>query len=282
MVNGYRPNSLKEALEIRRSKKVIVFAGGTDLMVKRKNWAGLSPKFEEDVLFIGHLEELRIIKLEKNHLIIGASSRLIEIIECKMVPDYVKNILINMASPAIRNIATIGGNICNASPAADTLPVLYAMNAKLIVKNIDEEREINIEDFIYEPGRNSLKDDELLKEIIIPIDRFNVVFYKKVGTRKANSLSKASFIGLANINNKKIEDIRIAFGAVSKVVVRDKKIEQKLKGLEQITIKNNFINIREMYSNLIKPIDDQRSSKEYRKEVSLKLLEKFLLNEIYQ
>ncbi|CAH2213752.1 FAD binding domain-containing protein [Tepidibacter aestuarii] len=280
MVNSYRAQSLREALEIRQSKKVILLAGGTDLMVKRKNWSGVSPKFEQDVLFIGHLKELKRIEIDKNYLKIGSNCTLVEMAESEIMPEYIKNILLNMASPAIRNIATIGGNICNASPAADMLPILYAMNAKLILKNIDMERQLNIEDFIYAPGKNHLKENELLKEIIIPLDHFDIVFHKKVGTRKATSLSKASFIGLANIENKNIKDIRIAFGSVAPTVIRDREIENNLKGLDQKGIEKNLLNIKDMYSKSITPIDDQRSGKEYRKHVSLELVENFLLNEI--
>lgn len=280
MVNGYSPLSLNEALVIKQSKQVIPFAGGTDLMIKRKNWAGVSPKFEKDVLFIGHLKELKKIKLENNKLIIGANCTLAEIIENEIVPEYIKNILLKMASPAIRNMATIGGNICNSSPAGDTLPPLYAMNAQLILKSIDCKRRIKIEDFIYAPGKNNLKEDQLLTEIIIPLDNFNIMYYKKVGTRKANSLSKASFLGLAKINNNRIVDIRIAIGAVSPTIIRDRKIEEKLKGLDKNGLEKNLVKIKDMYLNLIQPIDDQRSSKEYRKKVSGNLLKYFLLKEM--
>lgn len=280
MVSCYRPQNLREALEIRKNKKPIVFAGGTDLMVKMKNWAGLSPKFESDVLFIGHLKELRSIEHRNACIKIGAACTLADIIEDEFVPNYIKDILINMASPAVRNIATLGGNICNSSPAGDTLPVLYALNAKLRLESVDGNREIDIEDFIYGPGKNQLRDNELLKEISIELKPFDCVFHKKIGTRKASSISKASFIGLANIKDNKIDDIRISFGAVAKTVVRSREIEDKLKGATLRDIEENFSKIKELYLGLINAIDDQRSSKEYRQDASIKLLEKFLLDEL--
>ncbi|MGI6713286.1 MAG: hypothetical protein ACOX4L_11355 [Bacillota bacterium] len=130
------------------------------------------------------------------------------------------------------------------------------------------------------PGKINLNKNELLQEIIIPLHQFNIIYHKKVGTRKANSLSKASFIGFAQINNKAIEDIRIAFGAVSPTVVRDKNIEKILKGLNGRDLEKNLSKITDMYANLIWPIDDQRSSKKYRKKVCLNLLAYFLSNKI--
>lgn len=280
MVNCYNPKSLKEALNIRKNKSVILFAGGTDLMIKMKSWSGLSPKFEQDLLFIGHLKELRNIKYKNGCLKIGAACTLTEIIESKVVPYYIKDIVSNMASPAVRNIATIGGNICNSSPAGDILPLLYALNTRLILESVDGKREINIEDFIYDPGKNNLRENELLIEILINLEEFNIVCHRKVGTRKANSISKASFIGFANISNKKIEDIRIAFGAVAKTIVRCRDIEERLKGMNDKDITDNLLKIKESYSNLINSIDDQRSDKEYREKISIKLLESFLLREL--
>jgi xanthine dehydrogenase FAD-binding subunit len=272
MVNGYIAESLEDALKIRKNFEVMPLAGGTDIMVKEHH---------QDILFIGHLKELKEITVQNNYLHLGAACTFSEIIENKLVPEYIKEILLGIGSPAIRNMGTIGGNICNASPAGDTLPLLYALNSYFIIKSLDEVRKTTIANFIAIPGKNNLKNDELLQEIIIPLNQFNIIYYKKVGTRKANSLSKASFIGFAQINNKAIEDIRIAFGAVSPTVVRDKNIEKILIGLNGKELENNLPKIKEMYANLIWPIDDQRSSKEYRKKVSLNLLAYFLLNKIY-
>jgi len=185
-----------------------------------------------------------------------------------------------IASPAIRNLATIGGNICNASPAGDTLPPLYVMNARVVLSSFTSEREMKIMDFIKGPGSTDLKEEELLKEIIIPVEFFNIVFYRKVGTRKANSLSKVSFAGVARLDDGIIKDIRISFGAVAPTPLRAPEIEEEIIGKNKVKIIAKIPDILEKYARIIRPIDDQRSTARYRKTISLKILEYFLKEEI--
>ncbi len=276
----FKPQNLAEALEIRRNEKAIPFAGGTDLMVKHKRWAGTVPGFDSTVLLIGHLDELREIKLDDKELRIGAGCTLSSILEYESTPPVLKQAISNMASVAIRNVATMGGNICNASPAGDTLPALYALDAKLVIVSASHERKIPIDEFITGPGQNTLKDDEILKEIIISIGQFDVSFCRKVGTRKATALSKLSFIGLAIIDDEKIIDIRFAFGAVAPTVVRSEANENFIIGNNLQELSWLVPDIIEMYSPLIRPIDDQRSTAQYRKAVSLRLLEHFIREEL--
>jgi len=99
------------------------------------------------------------------------------------VPQVLKVALWEFGSPAIRNVGTIGGNIYNASPASDTLPVLYALDASVVLKNIDGAREVPIDQFIKGPSETFLRDDEPLKEIIVPVKSVNVISYRKGGTR---------------------------------------------------------------------------------------------------
>ena len=226
------------------AKKCIILAGSTDLMVKRKNWSGCLPLFDGDVIFIGHLQELKNIKTEMDgkYLSIGAACTLTEIKENILIPTYFKEVILSMASPAIRNVATIGGNICNASPAGDILPLLYALDAVLVIESFSGTRKIEIKDFILGPGKKDLKAEELLVEIKIPINNFTSFYYKKVGTRKSTALAKASFIGFYTLENDKIKDMRMAFGAVGpklsgqriwKIILKDL-IRKSLKTLLRI------------------------------------------------
>ena len=95
-------------------------------MVRHKTWSGVAPKLPNPALMIGHLKELREIRVVDDNVRIGACCTLAEILGNGSVPDHVKLPLKQMASPSIRNIATMGGNIANASPAGDSLPMLYA------------------------------------------------------------------------------------------------------------------------------------------------------------
>ncbi|MDS0524609.1 FAD binding domain-containing protein [Clostridium sp. SHJSY1] len=280
MVEGYYPNTLLEALKILEEKDIIIHAGGTDLMVRNKNITSLLPKFDKDLLYIGDLKELKEIKICDSMIEIGAACTYSKLLKEKEIPNVLKEAIKEIASPAIRNKGTIGGNICNASPAGDTLPILYALDAKLKLTNISISREINIEDFILGPRKITLKKDEILESIIIPKSKINITYYEKVGARKASAISKLSVVALADIENEKINDIRIALGAVGTTVVRRKEIENIIIGTDLKDIKNKIEIIKKAYSEKITPINDQRSTAIYRKTVALKLIEYFLISKL--
>lgn len=278
MVEGYTPKDFKEALTLLKDKELIIYAGGTDLMVRYKNNSSLLPKFNSNLLFIGYIDELKSIDDTDDTIIVGAAATLSELLRNDETPEILKTAIRSIASPAIRNIATIGGNICNGSPAGDTLPILYALEAKCRITSLRGSREIPIEDFILGPRKIDIKKDELLEKIMIPKINFDKEVYEKVGARKASAISKLSFVALKKISDNKIQDIRIAFGAVGPTVVKSKEIEKILIGKEINKINEVIQEVLERYSKLITPIDDQRSTAIYRKTVSLRLLEDFLRN----
>lgn len=274
MVNAFRPQTLEEALDVRRKNRAIPFAGGTDLMVQRKRGTGLVPDFTPAVLFIGHLEELKRISSESAFLHIGACCTYSQLLGSPSVPPALKKAIGEIGSPAVKNRGTMGGNVCNASPAGDTLPVLYALDAEVVLRSSGSSRILPIEDFILGPGKISLQHNELLTGIRIPAGDFPVTVYRKVGARRANALSKLSFIGLARENT--VLDVRIAFGAVAPTVVRSRENEALLRDILGGGINGRIEEICDLYSPLLEPIDDQRSNAHYRKEVSLRLLGAFI------
>ena len=276
MVETYIPKFLDEALEIVSKRDSLLFAGGSDLMIKNKSWTG-DLNITKPTVFIADIPELKEIFIEDNTLYIGACATIDEIMESDIVPRYVKDVVETMASPAIRNTATLGGNICNSSPVADSLPLLYACESSLVLEKKGSSRVVDIADFITSPGRNIIESDEILTKIILPLNNFNKILFKKVGTRNSIALAKLSFMGMADVdeNNNEIKDIRLSFGAVAPTIVKNKHIEQEIilyKKLDEEKI-STIIN---KYASLIVPITDQRSDKEYRKEVALRLLESFL------
>lgn len=276
MVDGYSPKDLGEALKILSEKDVTVYAGGTDLMVRNKNATSLLPKFNNDLLYIGNLKELKEIKESADKLEIGAVCTLSTLLRIKAIPEVLKESIRQIASPAIRNIGTIGGNICNASPAGDTLPVLYALDAKLKLTSENSSREVGINDFILGPRRIFLEKYEILESIIIPKVEFNRTYYEKVGARKASAISKLSFVGVAQIEDEIVKDIRIAIGSVAPKIVRVKEAEDLLIGNNLEDMKSKVKEINDIYSKYVVPIDDQRSTAVYRKTVALRLIQYFL------
>lgn len=282
MNEGFIPKTFEEALEIMTANKVIPIAGGTDLMVQYRREGGISPRFEEPLLFLDKIDRLKRLEINSGQLIIGSGVLLRDLIEDNRIPNVLREIARQMAAVTTRNVATIGGNISNASPAADTLPFLYAANASIVLQNAEKVREMPIEDFITGPGQSSRKSDELLVEIRIPVETFDVEYYRKVGTRKAMALSKISFAGMASFTDGKLSDIRIALGAVAPKIVRQRSIENRLNGLYGKDIKEILPKIREGYEKHIQPIDDARSSKEYRKTVSLDMIQSFIEDKILE
>lgn len=280
MVEGYLPKDLDDALKVLNEKDVIIYAGGTDLMVRNKNAASLLPKFDKNLLYVGHLKELKEINVLEDSLEIGSACTLSSLLRSEKTPESLKESIRQIASPAIRNMGTIGGNICNASPAGDTLPILYALDAKLKLVSGNSSREVHIEDFILGPRKIILERTEILKSIIIPKAGLNKLYYEKVGARKASAISKLSFIGLAEVKEGRVKDIRIAIGSVAPKVVRVREAEDFIKEKNLEDIKSQMGEIYKIYSKEIVPIDDQRSTAVYRKTVALRLIQYFLNTKI--
>ena len=120
-------------------------------MVKHRALAGTLPSFRKDIMLIGHLSELKGISVSADAAHIGAASTLADILAEPLLPEYVKLPIAGIGSPAIRNIATIGGNICNASPAGDSLCMLYALDAVLVIASAKGSRECPITGFHNRP-----------------------------------------------------------------------------------------------------------------------------------
>ena len=274
MVDAYRPDRLLEALKIRNEQSVELLAGGTDLMVHYKNWSGLNPKFSKPVLFLDNMAELKAVDLVGSEIRIGASCTLTQILAERCIPEILKEAVDAIAAPALKNRATLMGNVCNASPAGDSIPPLIVLNARICLSSAKGERELSIAEFITGPGQTVLQENEIATAILIPESDWHISYFRKVGTRKANALTKLSLTGLANVAGDMVDDIRIAFGAVGPTIVRSVELEDTMKGLPLAQL--NVKKIVGQYAPLLRPIDDQSSTAQYRKTVSLNLLRYFL------
>ena len=272
------PKTLVEVLTLLNEGDYKILAGGTDLMIQNRSWSNTLPNFEKDTLLIFDIPELKYITKEEEFVHIGSGMTLEELKHHELTPKLLVEAIKIMASPAIRNMATIGGNIGNASPAGDSLPVLYVLQALIVLENVERTREVPIEEFILGPGKKTLQKNEIIKEIKIPYCNCTSVTFDKVGGRKADAISKVSFAGIAKVKNNLVQDFRVAFGAVGPTVVRIPKLEANVIGLTVDDLKLNIQEINDEFSNFIRPIDDQRSNKEYRKTVALNLLKNFIMS----
>ncbi len=265
MVDAYFPRTLKEALEIRKDRPAIPYGGGTDLMVREGH--------DKPFLFIGSLEELKTVTKAGDHIAIGAACTYADLLKDDRIPAPLRKSVEEVAAPAIRNLGTIGGNVCNASPAGDTLPVLYAMNALLVLESADGTRIMGIDEFIQGVKNTVLGKDQLLTRILIP-EGMTGYAYMKIGARKSLAISKLVFTGVHRVDRDVIEDVGIAFGAVGPTVLRSRGIEEKILGKRRGEL--DIEGILNDYAAIIHPIDDQRSTAEYRRKTCLNLLREYL------
>lgn len=276
MVNVFIPGTLAEALRIMALHETLVINGGTDVMVKYRRWHGIPPDFLLDVLHVGNLAELKRIEIAEGNLMVGAAVTLSELLEHPLVPDYIKLPIRQLASPAIRNMGTLAGNLCNASASGDSLPMLYALDAEVTLASTHGTRKLPVRQFITDAKQTLLQHDELVKEIAIPLDDYTVTYYRKIGGRKVNAISKASFYAVAIKTDGIIEDVRIAFGSVAPTAVRDRACEEILIGTAETELDGKIETLRTRYGELLAPLDDSRSTADYRRHVSLQLLEDFI------
>jgi len=267
---------LQEALGVLANEPGVwrPFAGGTDLMVLLE--AGKLP--HKNYLNIGNLKELRGIEVTDEHVTLGALTTYSEVQQEKVLQQEFP-MLCQAASEtgglAIQNRGTLGGNILNASPAADSPPALLAYDAELELISLKGARWVPYHGFHIGYKEMIIRPDELLTRIRLPRRADEVQhYYRKVGTRKAQAISKVCFAATAHLRDGKIQDLRIALGSIAPVPLRCVKTEDALRGSEH---KQTAIDrARAVLSDEIVPIDDIRSTSNYRHQVSLNLLENFL------
>jgi len=275
----YSPKTLTEYHEIYselRSKNIIIFAGGTDVMVGRY-------ELPQDAIIIdiSGIAELEGIEKKEDKIFIGSSTTLNEILNSYQIQNNIP-ILIKaiktMASEQIRNRATIGGNIGNASPAGDTITPLIVLGAEIEIfsPESNQHRIISIDELFCGPCATTLKKGEIITKIIIPLllDNTIIYYFRKIGQRNAMTITKASLSAIAKLSEGKIEWIRLAPGSVSPVVKRMSKTEEFIKGKE---LTPHVINqAKEIISQEISPITDIRSTKVFRMLITQNLLENCL------
>ena len=268
--------NLKEALQLLNQKPGYYkpMAGGTDLMVlfeagklKHKNF-----------LNILGLQELKYIRVSEQEVHIGALTTYKDLQNHPVIreefPLLIEGARLTGAS-AIQHRGTIGGNVANASPAADSPPGFYVYRAKIKMVSVRGERIVDYNEFHTGYKTHLLEDDELIQEIIlIRTHEFTHQFYRKVGTRKAQAISKACVAIGARYQGKVLEDIRIGLGSIGPCPYQAQKTEKVLHG-KVLTPEVIDQAIQTLHSE-IRPIDDVRSTGEYRLQVVSNILKDFL------
>jgi len=265
--NYYKPSNLKELLElIDKLDDYKILAGGTDLLIDMR-----IKRYEpRNIVDINHVKELEYILVKENKLHIGALTRLQTLIDSKIIFEktpLLHEAVSSMGSWQIRCLASIGGNLCNASPAADTAPPLLVYNAELVLSSRIGERVVSIHEFFKGPRQTVLNKNELLKEIIVPILENYGYSYIKIGRRNSFTLSIVSVATLLKIENNVFKDVRIALNSIAPIPIRAKSVEEYLINREVSDSVIEDASKRVLYD--ISPITDIRASADYRRRISI-------------
>ena len=272
-MNYYMPDTLDEALSIMASEDVIVLAGGSDLMVSGFNGTGVDPTFNKSVMIISPLKELKgITKREDGSVVIGALTTSREIASSELVHPLVRDAASRMGAVALRNSATIGGNIANASPKGDCPQPLILLDSYVILKSVDGEREVKVDDFILGAKKTARKPNELITAVVIPPSKFTHYFYKKIGMRRANAISKLTLSCGAEIKNGVVVDFRASSGAAGPKVMRSRQAEEILIGKTLSELEGVEDEFLDAWNNVISP----HAMAEYRRNTTRRMLKYFI------
>ncbi|MEE8354455.1 MAG: xanthine dehydrogenase family protein subunit M [Candidatus Bathyarchaeia archaeon] len=274
--NLHRPASLGEALELMASlESVKPIAGGTDLLPLMRDRAIAV----DEIVDIQGLQELKGITIEDGGLRIGALTTLTEIMESPLVAEkapVLREAVGHIGSVQTRNQGTLAGNLCNASPAADTPPALMVLGAQASIASTRGARKVPVEELFAGPKRNSLGKGELVTEIIIPeLPPGSGAAFEKLGRRKGNTLAVVNAAAYIAMDGKKCVDARIALGAIAATPIRLPAVEATYKGRE-LTPEAIEESSRACYA-LVSPVDDVRASAEYRREMACVLVKRAIV-----
>jgi len=271
-----RPDCLAEALKVkeRGGVKAHVLAGGTNLMSYIKKGV-----FTEGALIdITRLDELKAVARSGDTLEIGACATITELLENPLVTGTVPffaGALRKFANPLIRNTATIGGNLADASPIADTAPILLVLDAVLTARSISGSREIPLADFFVAPRKTVLRPEELLTRIAFRIpEKTETVTFLKMGLRNGTACSVTSAAAFLGIENGKAKTVRVALGGVAPRPVRARAAEAALSGKDP-TMAACAASAEHARAD-ISPISDVRGSAEYRSDLAVTLVKRCL------
>lgn len=266
----YQPLTVEEALVYLAKENTMACAGGTNLYVDRKHGKFL----DNDYVSLDKLQQLKQASEQADGWHIGsmvnfACAEKLQIpgAECLAIAAS------EVGAPQIRNRGTVGGNIISASPAADSVPALMALDAKVVLKSIRGERVVSLAEFMKGPGKTDLQPGELMTEVILP-KAAGVSAFSKAGKRSALAIAICNQAVYMETDGGKITKIRIALGSVAPTAVRAYNAEALLTATEKTALDCGEFKaaLKEALLKDICPIDDVRATKEYRQNVAFRML----------
>jgi xanthine dehydrogenase small subunit len=267
------PRTLAEAYALLADGGRRPLAGGTDALVERT--AGIADP--RGYLDLAALDELRGIRVLDGALILGAATTYAELRRDPLIAEHA-SVLAEMSAEVgaaqIQNRGTLGGNIATASPAGDSLPVLLALDAEIVVGGVRGERTLPAASFFPAYRRTALAADELILRIRIPLVPDRTVAFRKVGTRRAQAISVVVLAVAWRWEDGLWRDVRVALGSVAPTPIRARATEAALEGMPP-TAEVAAVAAATLAAD-IAPIDDVRSTAEYRRAVAGRVLNRIV------
>lgn len=267
-----RPTRIDEALAMLARGGRTVLAGGTDFYPSR---VGTTPR--EEVIDVTALDELRGIEEREADWRFGATTTWTEVIEANLprVFDCLRLAAREVGGMQIQNSGTIAGNLCNASPAADGVPALLALDATVEIASAGARRILPLEQFILGPRKTALRSNELVSALVIPKPRHEARSdFVKLGARKYLVISIAMVASVLEVANGTVRAARIAIGSCSPVARRLPALEKALIG--KPLDRHLGAHVAPEHLAPLSPIDDVRASATYRCEAALTLIRRSL------
>ncbi len=268
----YQPRNLEELLQQRESfPDALLMAGGTDLLV----WLREGRIKGRRIILTEKIEGFQAIEPDGDRLRIGSGASIQNIIDHPVVQAEWPLLVLTLrklASPPIRHMASLAGNVCSASPAGDSLPALYVLGATVELAGIQRTRMLPVAEFITGPGRTAITRDECLVSIHMPRPEPGLKYgFIKLGQRQSLAIAIASLAYQYRLNDEGIiEKIALAWGSVGSTVMRFPMMEEELKG--QRLERSLLDKIAPKIEAMVQPIDDIRASAAYRRTMAGRLL----------
>ena len=276
-----RPVTITELKEQLSQPGARILAGGTDIVPQMRQG-----RFSAPILIdTSGIKSLNFIEDKGNEILIGALTTHQEIADSTLMQNI--NPALTGAAESIgcvqtRSRGTLGGNIANASPAADSIPPLLVFQASVLIQSLDDERQLDLEDFIKGPGETDLRPGEFIHSVMFSpmMGKWGCGFLK-LGKRKGMNISVVNAAAAVVVDGSGvIEDVRLAIGAVAPVVVRCRKTESYLIGKKATS--TLYEEVTGLIQEEIDPITDIRSSETYRKQSAGVVLRRVLENAVVQ
>lgn len=281
--NYYNAKSVEEAAALlKEHPDTRIISGGSDVLIKIREgkMAGTS------LVCIRDIKEIQgVSKKDNGDIYIGAGTTFSHITNDPIIQECIPVLgeaVDQVGGPQIRNIGTIGGNICNGAVSADSAPTVFSLNALLRIEDGNGGRTVPVKEFYLGPGRVDLKRGEILTHVIIPAEEYQGYrgHYIKYSMRKAMDIATLSCSVVSRVNMEKniLEDVRITFGVAAPVPFRCEKTEDALKGMS--VSEELYQTIEESVRQEISPRDSWRASREFRLQIGGEIAKRALIRTV--